>query len=255
MSLRLLKVRPKSKFLTIFQRCTDEEEAKFRSLTKTIKAAAEKKLPVKTTKLAYVDNYVKPPRNVMKKQTAYGTDRLAIATPAARVSTLNGVGANMAKVGDTRLRIAASIRDTVPARKFFLCLFVFFFVEQFFLFSKKSVRTKIERKAFLKSSSSSFLFKNFLGKGSRSYEDDPEWFPSDWYTRNGRPKVEKKKPQKSIDQIRYDRAKKKEKQRNRKHVKAVVAKDHPYSLNSSENSVSSSNSNRPIIKYESLFNR
>lgn len=115
------------------QRCKDEEDAKFKILTENIKLARDKKIPVKTTKLAYVDNYVKPPRNVMKKQTQYGTDRLATCSPAARVTSLNGIAANVAKVGDTRLKVAAAIRDSVPTRK----LQVFNF-----LFSKKPKNTK-----------------------------------------------------------------------------------------------------------------
>lgn len=86
-------------------------------LTKNIALRNKQKVPEKTTKLAYVDNYVKPPRGVQSKQIKYGTDRLATASPAARVPTLNGVAANIAKVGDTRLKVAAAIRDTVPTRK------------------------------------------------------------------------------------------------------------------------------------------
>lgn len=78
----------------------------------------EKKVPVKTTKLAYVDSYVKPPRNVIKKQHQHNTDIIATASPAARVASLNGISANAAKVGDTRLKVANAIRDSLPTRKF-----------------------------------------------------------------------------------------------------------------------------------------
>lgn len=80
----------------------------------------EKSLPVRKTKLAYVDSAVKPPRNIMKKQVKYGTDTLATVSPAARVEALNGVGSNVARLGDTRLKVAAAIRESIPTRKYFL---------------------------------------------------------------------------------------------------------------------------------------
>lgn len=53
----------------MYLRCIDEREAKLRSLTQTIKQSQDlRKLPVKQTKLAYVDSVVKPPRNIAKKQ-------------------------------------------------------------------------------------------------------------------------------------------------------------------------------------------
>ncbi|XP_011332905.1 transcription elongation factor B polypeptide 3 isoform X2 [Ooceraea biroi] len=63
----------------MYMRCLDEREAKLKTLTANIKQSIDKSVPVRSTKLAYVDNIVKPPRNVLKKQAKYGT---ANATPA-----------------------------------------------------------------------------------------------------------------------------------------------------------------------------
>lgn len=52
----------------MYLRCCDEREAKLRSLTQNIKQSQEKSLPVRQTKLAYVDTFVKPPRAVARKQ-------------------------------------------------------------------------------------------------------------------------------------------------------------------------------------------
>ncbi|XP_011875397.1 PREDICTED: transcription elongation factor B polypeptide 3-like [Vollenhovia emeryi] len=63
----------------MYMRCLDEREAKLKTLTANIKQSIDKSVPVRSAKLAYVDNIVKPPRNVLKKQAKYGT---ANATPA-----------------------------------------------------------------------------------------------------------------------------------------------------------------------------
>ncbi|XP_017886928.1 transcription elongation factor B polypeptide 3 [Ceratina calcarata] len=57
----------------MYMRCLDEREAKLKTLTANIKQSIDKSLPVRSTKLAYVDNVVKPPRNILKKQAKYGT--------------------------------------------------------------------------------------------------------------------------------------------------------------------------------------
>lgn len=54
----------------MYMRCVDEREAKLRALTANIKQAQDKSLPVRTTKMAYIDDYVKPPRNIAKKQVS-----------------------------------------------------------------------------------------------------------------------------------------------------------------------------------------
>lgn len=66
---------------------------------------------MKQTKLAYIDGSVKAPRNVQRKQEQFGTSRKLIATPAARVASLSTVSNNIAKIGDTRLRVAQGVRD------------------------------------------------------------------------------------------------------------------------------------------------
>ncbi|XP_076162465.1 transcription elongation factor elongin A [Ptiloglossa arizonensis] len=57
----------------MYMRCLDEREAKLKTLTANIKQSIDKSVPVRSTKLAYVDNVVKPPRNILKKQAKYGT--------------------------------------------------------------------------------------------------------------------------------------------------------------------------------------
>ncbi|XP_046828087.1 transcription elongation factor B polypeptide 3 [Vespa crabro] len=57
----------------MYMRCLDEREAKLKTLTANIKQSIDKTVPLRSTKLAYVDNVVKPPRNVLKKQAKYGT--------------------------------------------------------------------------------------------------------------------------------------------------------------------------------------
>lgn len=76
----------------MYMRCLDEREAKLKTLTANIKQSIDKSVPVRSTKLAYVDNIVKPPRNVLKKQVKYGT---ANATPP----TVSGVKKRLANGG------------------------------------------------------------------------------------------------------------------------------------------------------------
>lgn len=78
----------------MYMRCLDEREAKLKTLTANIKQSIDKSVPVRSTKLAYVDNIVKPPRNVLKKQAKYGT---ANATPA----TISSVKKKLAAGGAT----------------------------------------------------------------------------------------------------------------------------------------------------------
>lgn len=52
----------------MYMRCLDEREAKLKALTNNIKQAQDKSLPVRQTKLAYVDTIVKPPRGVIRQQ-------------------------------------------------------------------------------------------------------------------------------------------------------------------------------------------
>lgn len=100
----------------MFYRCMNEQEALLNRLTRNIKESQSVALPVRQTKLAYVDSMVKPPRSVIKKQNQFGTHKKLIATPAARVDALSSVATNIARIGDTRLKTTASMRDTAQAQ-------------------------------------------------------------------------------------------------------------------------------------------
>lgn len=52
----------------MYLRCLDEREAKLKILTANIKLSQDKSLPVRQTKLAYVDGIVKPDRLILRKQ-------------------------------------------------------------------------------------------------------------------------------------------------------------------------------------------
>uniref|UniRef100_A0A182W345 TFIIS N-terminal domain-containing protein n=1 Tax=Anopheles minimus TaxID=112268 RepID=A0A182W345_9DIPT len=101
----------------MFLRCSEERDAKLRSLTQNIKLSQEQAAaPIRKTQLAYVDSAVKPPRNVISKQVKYGTARAPVVSPAARVAALKA--GNVAQVGDARLRVAAGVRDNAQAQVF-----------------------------------------------------------------------------------------------------------------------------------------
>ncbi|KFB52360.1 AGAP004363-PA-like protein [Anopheles sinensis] len=102
----------------MFLRCSEERDAKLKSLTQNIKLAQEQAAaPIRKTQLAYVDSAVKPPRSVINKQARYGTARAPVVSPAARVAAL-AQGGNVAQVGDTRLRVAPGARDNAQAQVF-----------------------------------------------------------------------------------------------------------------------------------------
>ncbi|GAB1864272.1 Transcription elongation factor B polypeptide 3 [Camponotus japonicus] len=77
----------------MYMRCLDEREAKLKTLTANIKQSIDKSVPVRSTKLAYVDNVVKPPRNVLKKQAKYGTANATPSTVSSVKKKLTGGGA------------------------------------------------------------------------------------------------------------------------------------------------------------------
>lgn len=99
----------------MYERCKNEQEARLNSLTRNIKESQSVAMPVRQTKLAYVDSMVKPPRNVIKKQNQFGTQNKLICTPASRVEALSSVSSNMARSGDARLKALAALRDTAQA--------------------------------------------------------------------------------------------------------------------------------------------
>lgn len=100
----------------MYTRCEKEQEERLASLANNIKKSISVAVPVRQTKLAYVDSAVKPPRGIVKKQNQFGTHAKLVATPAARVDALSSVATNMARVGDARLRTSAAIRDTAQAQ-------------------------------------------------------------------------------------------------------------------------------------------
>lgn len=96
----------------MYERCTTEDEEKLNRLTQNIKQHQETTSNgVQKTMLAFVDSMVKPPRNVMRKQEIYGTNKKLVVSPAARTVGLKHMAPNLAAAGDVRLRIAAGIRD------------------------------------------------------------------------------------------------------------------------------------------------
>ncbi|EFA12997.1 transcription elongation factor B polypeptide 3 [Tribolium castaneum] len=76
----------------MYLRCLDERDAKLKALTANIKQAQDKSLPVRMTKLAYVDAVAKPPRNIARKQAKNGTAFDVRKTASAKLSSLATAG-------------------------------------------------------------------------------------------------------------------------------------------------------------------
>lgn len=72
----------------MYLRCLDEREARLKTLTANIKQAQDKSIPVRMTKLAYVDAVAKPPRNIARRQAKNGTSVNDRKTTAAKLVTL-----------------------------------------------------------------------------------------------------------------------------------------------------------------------
>ncbi|KXJ75452.1 hypothetical protein RP20_CCG011710 [Aedes albopictus] len=103
----------------MFIRCSEERESKLLSLTANIKQSqVEKTAPIRKTQLAYVDSAVKPPRNIISKQARFGTAQAPVVSPAARVAALKNGSTNVAKAGDSRLKVAAGARDNAQVQVF-----------------------------------------------------------------------------------------------------------------------------------------
>ncbi|KAH1013139.1 hypothetical protein HUJ05_012172 [Dendroctonus ponderosae] len=78
----------------MYLRCLDEREAKLKALTANIKQSQDKSIPVRQTKLAYVDSVVKPPRNIARKQKPSQTpterlNQLAKSGEASKIAVPN----------------------------------------------------------------------------------------------------------------------------------------------------------------------
>lgn len=100
----------------MFLRCEDEKERRLSILTKNIQLSQKQSaLPIKKTRLAYVDNVVKPPRNIKRKQELYGTNDKIVASPAARVAALSAVSHNTVVAGDPRLKIGRDLAAAAAA--------------------------------------------------------------------------------------------------------------------------------------------
>ncbi|CAH2009004.1 unnamed protein product [Acanthoscelides obtectus] len=56
----------------MYMRCFEERAARLKATTANIRQAQERLVPVRTTKLAYIDSVVKPPRNIARKQAKNG---------------------------------------------------------------------------------------------------------------------------------------------------------------------------------------
>lgn len=79
----------------MYMRCLDERDARLKALTANIKQSQDKSLPVRQTKLAYVDSVVKPPRNIARKQAKNGMlvdFKRPAQTPTERLSQLAKAG-------------------------------------------------------------------------------------------------------------------------------------------------------------------
>ncbi|KAG5895381.1 hypothetical protein JTB14_029604 [Gonioctena quinquepunctata] len=73
----------------MYMRCLDEREARLNAITANIKQSQDKSIPIRTTKLAYIDSVVKPPRNVIRQQAKNGIvfDKKQ-PSPTAKLSAL-----------------------------------------------------------------------------------------------------------------------------------------------------------------------
>jgi len=102
----------------MYERCTKEEEEKLNRLTQNIKQHTETHTSsIQKTMLAFVDGAaVKPPRNIRKKQEQFGTNRRLVVSAAARTEGLKNIAPNITGSGDTRLRIAAGLRDDAQSK-------------------------------------------------------------------------------------------------------------------------------------------
>ncbi|XP_057332272.1 transcription elongation factor B polypeptide 3 isoform X2 [Microplitis mediator] len=79
----------------MYMRCLDEREAKLKTLTANIKQSIDKSVPARSTIMAYVDDVVKPPRNVLRKQARYGTSSATSSSDIKKKIILTG-GTNAA---------------------------------------------------------------------------------------------------------------------------------------------------------------
>lgn len=70
---KLLKPHEHETWRDLYLRAQDERERKLKNVTANISASISKSKPVRKVKLAYVDSFAKPPRDVARKQAKNGT--------------------------------------------------------------------------------------------------------------------------------------------------------------------------------------
>ncbi|KAJ8968994.1 hypothetical protein NQ314_001982 [Rhamnusium bicolor] len=72
------------------RRCLDEREAQLRAITANIKQFKDKSKPIPTSKLAYTESVVEPPKTIAKTQTKNGIlfDKKPAHTLASRIVAL-----------------------------------------------------------------------------------------------------------------------------------------------------------------------
>lgn len=96
----------------LYERCTREDDIKLSKLTRNIKQHQDvTNNGVQKTKMAFVDSMVKPERGIRRKQEIFGTNRKLVVSAAARTVGLKNCMPNLAAAGDSRLRVAAGLRD------------------------------------------------------------------------------------------------------------------------------------------------
>lgn len=121
----------------LYERCTREDEEKLSRLTQNIKQNQETTSNgVQKTMLAFVDSMVKPPRNVMRQQEIFGTNRKVVVSAAARTEGLKNIMPNLVLAGDARLRVSAGLRDDAQNGEFNLFMAVSTIYVNFFSYSR-----------------------------------------------------------------------------------------------------------------------
>ncbi|CAH1773033.1 unnamed protein product, partial [Owenia fusiformis] len=102
----------------------DERDARLKTLTSSISRTAQKsQKDVRKAKLAYVDTFVKPPREVLRNQKRYGTAGPVATDPLSRLSSHGGQKSKPGRsVGQHRNRemeqnLGASLRRNKEAKR------------------------------------------------------------------------------------------------------------------------------------------
>ncbi|GAB6018874.1 hypothetical protein CHUAL_000532 [Chamberlinius hualienensis] len=92
--------RKEESWQELYWRLTREREIKLKSITENITASMAKSVPVRQTKLAYVDCTAKPPRAVARQQAKFGTGRggpEATKSLSKKATLINTITANVSR--------------------------------------------------------------------------------------------------------------------------------------------------------------